>query len=92
MEGPVKIYLIGFMSSGKSMWAKRLAGKLNLRFVDLDEEVEERTGVSITTLFRDYGEDYFRKQENKVLQEFSQLNEGYVMATGGGTPCYLENF
>lgn len=73
------------------MWGRRLAKRWNQPFIDLDEEVEKRAGVSITTLFRDHGEAYFRKLEQQTLIELSELQSGFIMATGGGSPCYKDN-
>lgn len=91
MDSAPKIYFIGYMASGKSRWAKKLARRWNMLFIDLDKEIESRAGVSITTLFRDHGEDYFRKLENALLKELSEVSSGYIMATGGGTPCFMDN-
>lgn len=85
-----RIYLIGFMGSGKSTFGKKLAKELALPFIDLDKEVEIKAKCSITDIFKYLGEDTFRKMESDTLHELSEREE-FVMATGGGTPCYFNN-
>lgn len=85
-----KIYLIGFMGSGKSTFGKKLAKELNLTFIDLDKVIEEKAKCSVTEIFKYLGEDTFRTMESEALKSFEHL-EGFVMATGGGTPCYFNN-
>ena len=82
--------LIGFMGSGKSTFGKKLAKELALPFIDLDKEVEIKAKCSITDIFKYLGEDTFRKMESDTLHELSEREE-FVMATGGGTPCYFNN-
>ncbi|WP_347374964.1 shikimate kinase [Aequorivita sp. Q41] len=84
----MKILLIGYMGSGKSSVGKKLAEKLKLPFKDMDSEIEKIEGVSIATLFSKKGEIYFRKIENKILKNLLSSPENFVLATGGGTPCY----
>ena len=83
------VYLIGFMGSGKSTIAKRLANKIGYQFIDLDVYIEQKYMFSIAELFSKYGEDYFRTLETKSLQEIN--NDECVIATGGGTPCFANN-
>ncbi len=85
-----KIYLIGFMGSGKSTFGKKLAKELNLPFIDLDKVIEEKAKCSVTEIFKYLGEDTFRTMESEALKSFEHL-DGFVMATGGGTPCYFNN-
>ncbi|MDN3725320.1 shikimate kinase [Aequorivita sp. SDUM287046] len=84
----MKIILIGYMGSGKSSVGRELAARLGVRFIDLDAEIEIQENVSISKIFSEKGEIFFRKLENFVLQRILQLDENYVLATGGGTPCY----
>ncbi len=84
----MKIVLIGYMGSGKTAVGKILAHELQIPFMDLDAEIEKQLGCSISQIFSDKGEIYFRKQENIVLQRLLAENENFVLATGGGTPCY----
>lgn len=86
----MRIYLLGFMGSGKSSLGKRLAKRLHYYFVDLDEEVEQLAGMSISDIFIRYGETHFRQLEQQALQATAQLHKA-VIATGGGTPCFFDN-
>jgi shikimate kinase len=77
------IILVGLMGAGKSSVGRRLAGKLGLPFVDADHEIEAAAGKSITEIFADHGEAYFREGERKVIARL--LGSGIqVLATGGG--------
>ncbi len=84
------IYLVGFMCSGKSTIGKLLAEKFNLKFVDIDEEIEREEGKKIRDIFSQEGEAYFRKLEREKIQEFSK-KKGFVISTGGGLGADLEN-
>jgi len=87
----MKIVLLGYMGSGKSTVSKLLAQKLQLAAIDLDEYIEKSEGKSIQQIFKDQGEIYFRNQENKYLTELLNKKENFVLALGGGTPCYANN-
>ncbi len=87
----MKIILLGYMASGKSTIANKLAKSLSLQSIDLDDFIEENEGCSIKTIFRDKGEIYFRNKENSYLKELAKNNEEFVLASGGGTPCYTNN-
>jgi len=84
------IIITGFMGTGKSVVAKQLAGKLKMQFIDMDRIIEEGRGMNIADIFARYGENYFRKQENKLVKELSQ-KENTVIATGGGTLLSSDN-
>ncbi|MGB1207193.1 MAG: shikimate kinase [Chitinophagales bacterium] len=84
------IYLIGFMAAGKSSIGKKLAEALTFRFVDLDDWLEKEEKQTISSIFSEKGEAFFRKREQYYLQKTANL-ERYVIATGGGTPCYFDN-
>lgn len=86
----MKIFLIGYMASGKSTAAKKLAQKLGLESVDLDKEIEKTAGMSIPEIFKAEGEKAFRKREQTELRTWLQ-KDNYVMACGGGTPCFFES-
>ncbi|MDY0038248.1 MAG: shikimate kinase [Zoogloea oleivorans] len=75
--------LIGMMGAGKTTVGRKLARRLNCEFVDLDHEIEARTGVSIPTIFEIEGEAGFRQREARVLAELTKSG-GRVVATGGG--------
>ena len=85
----MKIYLIGMPGSGKSTLGRKLAKELLVEFVDLDNELEKRERKSVREIFSQDGEDYFRQKESQVLAEWSASSKSFVMATGGGTPCFL---
>ena len=84
----MNIILIGYMGSGKTTVGKALSSKLNYSFKDLDAEIEKIEEKKITTIFSEKGEIYFRKKENKVLQNILSKENKLVLSTGGGTPCY----
>ncbi len=83
----MRIFLIGFMGSGKSYCGRQLAEMLGMPFVDLDDYVVQKAGMPISEIFAQHSESYFRELERDVLMSFSAL-PCFVMATGGGTPCY----
>lgn len=83
------IYLMGFMASGKSSLAKKIANRLNLACIDLDNWIVEKQGQSIAEIFEKKGESYFRKSEQQALKEISTREA--VVALGGGTPCFYNN-
>jgi shikimate kinase len=78
------------MASGKSTAAKKLAKKLGLEAVDLDKEIEQTAAMSIPEIFKSEGEMAFRKREQTELQKWLQKDD-FVMACGGGTPCFFES-
>jgi len=86
----MRIFLIGYMGSGKSTLGKRLAKHLNLQFVDMDHYIEERNCKTIPQIFEEEGENEFRKKEQKALKELSEFTD-IVIATGGGAPCFFNN-
>lgn len=79
-----KLYLVGFMGSGKTTLARALGRRLGWRHVDLDEEIERREERTVSQLFAEQGEPYFRKVEREVLLSFLPMRN-VVVATGGGT-------
>lgn len=87
----MKIFLIGFMGSGKSYWGRRLSLKLGIPFFDLDEQVTRHAGKTIPEIFASEGEEQFRLLEKEVLYIISESHESFVMACGGGTPCFFNN-
>jgi shikimate kinase len=84
------IIITGFMGTGKTVVAIELAQKLGMKFIDMDQLIEERQEMSIADIFVRYGEKYFREQENKLVKELAQ-KENMVIATGGGTFLNLDN-
>ncbi len=85
-----KIFLIGMMGSGKSYWAKKIAKWNKCVGYDLDELIEMNEEKSIPEIFSEDGEDTFRKTEAKILRWFKEKKK-FVIATGGGTPCFHDN-
>ena len=79
----MNIILIGFMGSGKTTTGRLLAKKLNYPFIDTDQIIEQKNGLTCAKIFEQRGEEFFRKQETAVLQELHGLN-GSIIATGGG--------
>jgi shikimate kinase len=77
------LILIGMMGAGKTTVGRELARRRGMRFVDCDQEIVARTGVSIPTIFEIEGEAGFRRRESQVLAELS-LESDIVIATGGG--------
>lgn len=86
----MRIYLIGYMGSGKSTVGKGLAKELSLQFIDLDSFIEERNHKTIPEIFASLGENGFRLLEQKALHEVASF-ENIVIATGGGAPCFFDN-
>jgi shikimate kinase len=88
----VRIYLTGFMGSGKSAVGRKLAERLGARFVDLDEEVESQAGITIREIFEQHGEPAFRRLEQEALRATAEDPEAdVVVATGGGTVTFEAN-
>lgn len=86
----MRIFLTGFMGSGKSAMGAALARELGLSFIDLDKAIENKFGKGIVTLFTSDGEQHFRELEQQTLNELLEQDD-YVMACGGGTPCFSDN-
>jgi shikimate kinase len=82
---PERVYLVGFMASGKSTVGPLLARRLRYPFVDLDHLAEERAGLEIPTIFQRFGEGYFRRLEFEVLRDLARAPGRAVVALGGGT-------
>lgn len=90
MQQASKIFLIGFMGSGKSTVGRRLASNLKWSFVDLDEKIESTEGMNIPAIFSQKGESVFREMESKALRDLESETR-IVISTGGGTPCFGNN-
>lgn len=80
----MRLYLTGFMGSGKSTVGKRLAELLEWQFLDLDAAVVDLAGLTVPEIFSQQGEAAFRRLEREALEE-TLLRDGLVVATGGGT-------
>lgn len=86
----MKIFLIGFMGSGKTHWGKIWAGKYQLSFADLDEVIETTQRKTIAKIFEEKGEDHFREVESATLHTLAD-HKNVIIACGGGTPCFHNN-
>ncbi len=87
----MKIILLGYMGSGKSTIAKALKDAFQINALDLDDYIIDKEGISIPKIFKNKGEIYFRKQENYYLKELLESKKSFILALGGGTPCYANN-
>lgn len=87
----MKIVLVGYMGSGKTTIGKELAKELNLSFLDLDSYIEETLNKTISDIFLEKGEIFFRKKEYELLKKLLDEKNDFVLSTGGGTPCYSGN-
>jgi shikimate kinase len=86
----MRIFLIGFMASGKSTFGEKLAQIMNFSFVDTDKEVEIETGLTILNIFKEKGEVFFRETETGILHDLL-LHDNVVIACGGGLPVHSAN-
>ena len=78
------IILTGMMGSGKTTVGKALAIKLNRKFVDSDQEIENASGLSIKEIFDRFGENYFRIGEEKIINRIINSEENFILSVGGG--------
>lgn len=84
------IALVGFMGSGKSTVGRILAESLHLEFVDTDQEVERRSGMSVLEIFRKKGEKFFREMEKSAISALLSRKGKMVLALGGGSALNAE--
>ncbi|MEI0516333.1 shikimate kinase [Brachyspira murdochii] len=84
------IFVIGLPGCGKSALSKLLAEKLNYTLYDMDSFIEQKEEKTITDIFADNGEEYFRKVESEVLEELAGMNNA-VISTGGGIVLLEKN-
>lgn len=87
----MRVFIIGYMGAGKSTVGKRLARRLELPFIDLDDAFEEKYRYTIPRFFDHFGKNKFRELEQKCLKEIIEENEHAVVSTGGGTACHFDN-
>lgn len=97
------VFLLGFMGSGKSFYAKGLSEQLHVPFVDLDQRIEEEQAMSISEIFEKWGESAFRTLESVAIKQvYADLlarntNTQHkndilgIISCGGGTPCFNDN-
>jgi shikimate kinase len=86
----MKVYLIGYMASGKSRLGDELSQLTGYPFVDLDDIFEERYRISVDDFFDKYDESSFRRLEQELLLETEPMPNA-IVSTGGGTPCFFRN-
>lgn len=86
----VRVFLCGYMGSGKTTLGKSLASTMNLTFIDLDNFIESRQRKTVKEIFAEVGEAGFREIEKKSLIEVSEY-EDVIISLGGGTPCFFDN-
>jgi shikimate kinase len=87
----MRLFLIGFMGSGKTHWGKRIAEKLSIPFYDLDAVIVNSEGMNISEIFAAKGEEYFRYMEKQTLEDLVARENHFVLSAGGGTPCFFNN-
>jgi shikimate kinase len=86
----MKIFLMGFMGSGKTHWGRQLSKKLEFPFFDLDEMIMRLANKSITEIFEQDGEEKFRTLEKEALYMITEGHDKFILACGG-TPCFFNN-
>ena len=86
----MRVYLTGFMGSGKSSVGRRLAQRLGSEFLDLDQEIERKAGMTVREIFERLGEPAFRQMEHEALLATAE-HPDVVVATGGGTVTFEAN-
>ena len=84
------VFLVGFMGCGKTTLGRKLAKHLDYAFIDLDQQLEAKVGMTITEYFAKFGEESFRKLESEVLKT-TAYPESAIVSTGGGLPCFFDN-
>jgi shikimate kinase len=84
----MKIFLSGYMGSGKSLISQHLSEKLQIPLVDLDDQISLIERHSISEIFERKGEIHFRKLESRVLEDVLNEPASLIVSLGGGTPCY----
>lgn len=84
------IVLCGFMGSGKTTVGRVLAVRTGMPLVDMDDYIEEKAGMTVSEIFKQHGEDYFRELEHEAARELANRN-GCIISAGGGTLVYRRN-
>lgn len=79
------------MGSGKTYWGRLLSEKLILPFFDLDSVISTTEQKTISTIFAESGEEFFRYKEKEVMEEIVNDHDQFILSCGGGTPCFFNN-
>ncbi|HEY5591769.1 MAG TPA: shikimate kinase [Paludibacter sp.] len=85
-----RIFLIGYMGSGKTTIGKMLAARLQYSFVDMDAYIEKKQFKTVPQIFAEKGEKEFRLLEQNCLHEVCEFQD-VIISTGGGAPCFFDN-
>ncbi|SIN67864.1 shikimate kinase [Algoriphagus halophilus] len=91
MTKELKVVLVGLPGSGKSTFGRQLAAVLDFPYYDLDSLIESTYKMKIPEIFKSYGEGQFREWETESLKKILEAQESYVLASGGGCPCFNDN-
>ena len=86
----MRLYLIGYMGTGKSTIGRKVAKRANLPFFDTDKMVEEAEGATVADIITYAGEEYFREAERRALEQTAEV-ENAIISTGGGVPMWGDN-
>ena len=90
MASVERVYLIGFMGSGKSTIGRFIGTDIGWKCIDMDHVFEKEHNCTISHFFETHGEQAFREEEGKILQKLS-TEKNIIISTGGGTPCHNNN-
>lgn len=86
----MRIFIIGFMGTGKSHWGIQWAKENDLEFFDMDALIEKEEQASVVDIFEKAGEDYFRVKEASILRDLLKY-DNCIISCGGGAPCFYDN-
>lgn len=86
-----RFFIIGYPCCGKTRFSRQAASHLNIPFFDSDVLVEMAYNMPIVNIFKIMGEEAFREKEHEVILNFCNNHDDYIMATGGGLPCFYDN-
>ncbi|MDD3789079.1 MAG: shikimate kinase [Petrimonas sp.] len=84
------IFIIGYMGVGKTTVGKKLSHELGIEFIDLDKYIQNKYRKTVSELFKEKGEEGFRKIEQAALNDVAYF-EDVLVSTGGGAPCFFDN-
>lgn len=90
--GPLLVALLGLRGAGKSTIGRRLARRLRVPFVELDQRIEQAAGLGLGEIFALHGDQYYRRLEREALQQVLDEGRSLVLATGGGLPTSTETY